>query len=202
MLSESSWEGHLCVKSIHWKDFMTSSPSVFVYRVFIGEWWLCDLKHALTQFPPPACECAAVWHVSGSSALSGVFLALCAVGIFPLTDGTQAGIGEDTVWYHKAGECGLMRDEGQCVDTWGRVQSEGMWLIAVSVFRHCGADKRARPKSVGPMMGKCLLIYHECVSRCSPCLVFCFRLCLYSFHSLWFRFLCWLVLWCSYEWLC
>lgn len=39
-------------------------------------------------------------------------------------------------------------------DIWDSAESEGTGLMAVFCFRHCGAEKRARPKSIGPMMGK------------------------------------------------
>lgn len=48
-------------------------------------------------------------------------------------------------------------------DTWDSVESEGTGLTVVSCFRHCGAEKRARPRSVGPMMGKWLLKSHRYV---------------------------------------
>lgn len=48
-----------------------------------------------------------------------------------------------------------MQAAAVCEDTWDSVASERGGLIAVSRFRHCGAEKKkARPKSIGPMMGE------------------------------------------------
>lgn len=65
---------------------------------------------------------------------------------------------EKIVNYHKCGKTGVRACVCVCLlaweDTWDSVESEGTGLINVSCFRHCSAEKRARPKSIGPMMGK------------------------------------------------
>lgn len=65
------------------------------------------------------------------------------------------GLGRKRVNYHKSGRAGFSAGIRSSVGhTWDSVESEGTGLRAVSCFRLCGADKRARPKSIGPMMGK------------------------------------------------
>lgn len=59
--------------------------------------------------------------------------------------------------FHKSGKTGfnvgMRRSVWPPGNTHGTVESEGNGLMDVSCFRHCGAEKRARPKSIGPMMG-------------------------------------------------